>query len=290
MSGAGRSTQGDCSELLRVLDVGDEGSGRYVGRAGGEDGRRVVEGSQMLAQALVAAGRHSPGRRPISAWMGFLRVADTAEPLSFELDELSSGRTFTGLGVEVRQGDRRCASGRLLLDVTAPDLIRHHAEPPPVQGPEQAEPLEMGVPGQEVRIVDGAFTGDPDAPPGPPVLDAWVRFHGTPADPCLHTGLLAQFTGYLSIAAALRPHPGVGQDEAHRSLSTAVNAIGFSLHSPVRADRWMLYHHRSTYAGDGMTHSSCRVHDEAGGLLASFTVDGMVRGRSEHGVDAARAL
>ena len=30
-------------------------------------------------------------------------------------------------------------------------------------------------------------------------------------------------------------------------------------------------------AGAGMTHSECRVHTEAGVLLASFTVDAMVR-------------
>ena len=39
----------------------------------------------------------------------------------------------------------------------------------------------------------------------------------------------------------------------------------------------MLYHHLSTFAGGGMTHSECRVHDEAGTLLASFTVEAMVR-------------
>jgi hypothetical protein len=39
----------------------------------------------------------------------------------------------------------------------------------------------------------------------------------------------------------------------------------------------MLYRHLSTFAGDGMTHAECRVHDEAGGLLASFSVDAMVR-------------
>ncbi len=41
----------------------------------------------------------------------------------------------------------------------------------------------MGVTGREVRIVDGAYTGDPDAPVGPPVLDAWVRFAELPDDP-----------------------------------------------------------------------------------------------------------
>jgi hypothetical protein len=40
----------------------------------------------------------------------------------------------------------------------------------------------------------------------------------------------------------------------------------------------MLYHHHSTFAGDGMTHSECHVYEEDGALVASFTVDAMVRG------------
>jgi acyl-CoA thioesterase len=135
----------------------------------------------------------------------------------------------------------------------------------------------MGVTGRDLRIVDDAYTGDPDAPVGPPVLDAWVRFREVPDDPAIHAGLLAQFTGHLSIAAALRPHAGIGQDQAHRTLSTAINAISLSIHRDVRADRWMRYHHHSTVAGDGMTHAECRVHDESGSVLASFTVDAMVR-------------
>ena len=135
----------------------------------------------------------------------------------------------------------------------------------------------MGVAGREIRIVDGAYTGDPDAAVGPPVLDAWVRFASVPDDPPLHAGLLAQLTGHLSIAAALRPHAGVGQDQAHRTLSTAVNAISLSFHADVRVDRWLLYRHLSTAAADGMTHSECRVHEEGAALVASFTTDCMVR-------------
>ena len=77
---------------------------------------------------------------------------------------------------------------------------------------------------------------------------------------------------------SLRPHAGFGQAQAHRTLSTAVNAITFALHRDVRVDRWVLYHHASTFAGAGMTHSECRVHDEEGDLLASFTAECMVRG------------
>ena len=232
----------------------------------------------MLGQAIVAAGHHAPGRRTVSAHMVFVRAADAERPLRFNLEELSTGRTFTGLAVRVGQDDRTCAAGTLLLDVTAPAILGHAVAAPEVPGPDESEAYDMGVTGREIRVVDGAYTGDPDAPVGPPTLDAWVRFDDVPDDPYVHAGILAQFTGHLSIAAAMRPHRGIGQDAAHRSLSTAINAIALSVHAPVRADRWMLYRHHSTFAGDGMTHAECRVHDEDGGLVASFTVDAMVRG------------
>jgi acyl-CoA thioesterase len=270
-------TWGDAADLINLLDVRRDGPTRYrsVTRDGG--GRAVVEGSQMLAQSIVAAGRHCPDRRAVSGFMVFSRAADTAHPLQFELHPLSDGRSFTTLRVAVDQAGRCCASGTFLLDATAPDVIRHAVAPPDVPGPDGCKPCDMSVTGRDIRVVDGAYTGDPDAPVGPPVLDAWVRFAQVPEDPHLHAGLLAQFTGHLSIAAALRPHAGVGQWEAHRTLSTAINAIGLCIHDDVRADRWMLYHHESTFAGGGMTHATCRVHDDRGALLASFTVDAMVR-------------
>ena len=139
---------------------------------------------------------------------------------------------------------------------------------------------------------EGAYRDDPEAPVGPPVIDAWVRFREVPEDPSLHAGLLAQFTGHMSIAAAMRPHQGVGQHEAHRTISTAINAISLSFHADVHADQWMLYHHVSTFAGDGMTRSECHVHDEEGRLLASFSVDAMVRAFEQQAAppDDRRAL
>jgi acyl-CoA thioesterase II len=283
---------GDCADLIDVLDVRSVGERRYRSVTRDSPRRPVVEGSQMLGQAIVAAGRHCPDRRVVSAHMVFVRPADTAGSLDFALEELSTGRSFTALSVDVAQSGRRCAHGMLLLDVTAADLVRHELPPPDVPGPESSEPYDMAVTGRDIRVVDAAYTNDPAAPMGPPVIDAWVRFRAVPEDPSLHAGLLAQFTGHMSIAAALRPHPGVGQRQAHRTVSTAINAIGLSLHSSVRADRWMLYHHESTFAGDGMTRAACTVHDEDGRFLASFTVDAMVRRFDGDGVagDDRRAL
>jgi acyl-CoA thioesterase-2 len=148
---------------------------------------------------------------------------------------------------------------------------------PDVPGPYECPPYDMGVTGRDIRVVDGGYSNDPDEPTGPPTVDAWVRFRHVPDDPALHAGLLAQFTGHMSIAAALRPHQGVSQEQAHRTLSMAINSINLSLYGPVKVDDWLLYHHHSTFAGGGTTHAENRVYDLSGALVASFTVDAMVR-------------
>ena len=82
----------------------------------------------MLGQAIVAAGTATRrSAAPLAGNMLFLRGADAGRPLHFELDELSAGRTFTGLAVRVLQDGRCCAAGTLLLDATAPARV---ATPP----------------------------------------------------------------------------------------------------------------------------------------------------------------
>jgi acyl-CoA thioesterase-2 len=268
---------GDAADLIAILDVQRHGAAWSSASRGWWAGRPVIEASQMLAQTLVAGARSAREKHVVSASITITRPVDALAPYAIELDEVSHGRTFAAARTSVTQGGRTCAFGTLLLDAGAPDVM-HHADPPPrIPGPLECPPYDMGVTGRELRIVDGAYTGDPDAPAGPPELSVWVRFREVPVDPPIHAALLAQLAGHFPIAAAMRPHAGIGQDQAHRTLSTAINAISLSIHGDVRADRWMLYHHRATFAGAGMTHSACRVHDEDGGLLASFSVDAMVR-------------
>jgi acyl-CoA thioesterase len=225
--------------------------------------------------------------------MVFMRAANTSEPVRISFDELQNGRNFATLAPHVRQAGKLCASGIMLLDVTAPDVMRHTPDFPDTSGPYASEffdEIVNSMTGRDLRFVDGAYTSDPDAPIGPPIVDAWVRFRDVPEDRHLHAGLLAHFAGNVSIAAAMRPHKGIGQSQAHRTLSTAINAINISFHADVRADKWMLYRHHSTFAGDGMTHSECRVYNCDRALLASFTVDAMVRRMPARAVDARTSL
>lgn len=268
---------GDVSHLIDILDVRPDGDDRWESVCRGDAWRPVVEGSQMLGQTIVAASRHSDGRRVVSAHMAFARAADARRPLQLHLDEITSGRTFTVVDARVSQGGRVCASGTVMLDVGGPDLIQHQQPAPPAAGPDESPPYDMAVTGRALRVVDGAYSDSPDQPVGPAEIDAWVRFRDVPEEPAIHAGLLAQFTGHMSIAAAMRPHEGISQSQAHRTISTAISAISISFHADVRADQWMRYRHVSTFAGAGMTRSECHVYDLDGRLLASFSVDAMVR-------------
>ena len=65
----------------------------------------------------------------------------------------------------------------------------------------------------------------------------------------MHQAVLAWATDGFLIATALRPHAGIGQDDAHRGLSTGVVGHTIVFHEPFRADEWLLLAHRSPYAG-----------------------------------------
>jgi acyl-CoA thioesterase II len=159
----------------------------------------------------------------------------------------------------------------VLLNADEPDLIRH-ADPAPVAG----APSD-GTPGEwQVDIVGAVDIADPDLV-GPPELDVWTRFDGAPDDPVTSQALLAFATDGFLIGTAMRPHPGVGQAQAHVSLSTGVLSHTLTFHEAFSAAEWLLMAQRSTHAGHGRTYGSAQVFRGDGQLVASFVQDAMIR-------------
>src|SRR5215471_9874713 len=244
-------TDSTLERMLAIFDVEplDSDGSRFAGDSD-SGGRQVVEGSQILAQSLVAASKALPGR---------------------------AVRSFASAVVTVSQGGRTCATSTVLLDHPQPDLIRHdRPDGPPAAGPDAAYPVDMPMRGRKLRIEGVHDLGSPDEA-GPPIMDAWLRYDTVPDRDDLRRALLAYFTGHLSISTSMRPHPGIGTSQAHHTISTAVMGIGISFHDPVQWDGWIRYHHESTYAGAGMCYVRGQVLTEDGRLIASFTQDAMIR-------------
>jgi acyl-CoA thioesterase II len=269
--GVGSSVHG----MLEVFDVVPDGPHRFLG---GSDGgsRSVVDGSQLLGQAIVAASKTFPRHTVRTAHAIFAKVADDRQPLTFVIDVLHEGKSFASAIASVMQDGRRCASVTVLLDMEHPSVIEHSAALPCVDSPAAAVPCDMPMIGRQLRLVALSDPNDPDEF-GEPTIDAWLHYDERPPRQDLAKALIAHFTGHLSISTTMRAHRGIGTAMAHASVSTGVMGISITFHDPVEWDGWILYHHESTQVGRGMSYVRGQVFTEQGALIASFTQDGMIR-------------
>jgi uncharacterized protein (DUF427 family)/acyl-CoA thioesterase len=268
---------GDATDLTRLMDVVPSAEGRYVGPAHGNTPRNVVEGGQLLGQAIVAAGKAVPGQRPTSASIIFSKAASFDDPVDVNVELMRGGRTFSSVEVRTSQNGGLCSTALLLLDAGADDAMRDAIAMPEVAGPDEAVPYpDFAMTGRELRIVDGAYSPDPDRL-GPPVIDVWCRFRDVPADPHLHAAVLAQSTTHWTIAAGMRPHLGFGEADAHVTLSTGIMQTTIAFHDEADITDWLLYDNRAIWSGRGLVQGEGHVFTREGALIASYTVQAMVR-------------
>ncbi|HMD46756.1 MAG TPA: acyl-CoA thioesterase domain-containing protein [Acidimicrobiales bacterium] len=268
----------DRPEAFVLEEVGEH---RFrAGSIGDADVRDVVFGGQLLAQMILASALTHPGKEVKSVHAIFARSGSLRQPIEIEVDPMHDGRTLGSDAVTIWQGDRLCARGLILLHIDEPDLIRHQPPMPDAAGPDQSVDTGQGgllAPGSELRIVDGVNTWDPDAPTGPAELFVWIRLPETGGDLALNQGNLAYATDGFLIGTAMRPHEGIGQNMAHRNISTGVVSHTLTFHEPVPDGEWLLLAHDSPYAGRGRSYGRAHVFTEAGRLVASFVQENLIR-------------
>jgi acyl-CoA thioesterase II len=264
--------------LLDLFDVQPDGTDRFVGQTGiaGADERQVVEGSQVLAQAIVAVAKRFGEKYVRSAYAVFARAVVVGPPVELTIDVVSEGRTTATAVVSATQNGKRCITVTVFTDVPSGDVIRHHLPRPDVTPPAGANASEMPMLGRQLRLVDVVDVNSPDEV-GPPELYAWLHYDPIPVRDDLAKALVAYFTGHLGISTTMRAHAGIGTSQAHLTVSTAPMTISVSFHEPVTWDGWLLYTHESTQVGAGMSYVRGAVHTEVGELIASFAQDAMIR-------------
>lgn len=264
--------------LLALLDVEQTGDDTFVAQTGfvGEDARQVVEGTQVLAQAIVAVGKRFEGKSVRSAYAVFARAVVVGPPVELTVDVVAEGRSTATAVIDVTQGGKRCITVTVFTDVPSDDVIRHQLPRPDVVGPAEANHAEMPMDGRQLRLVDVVDVNSPDEV-GPPELYAWLHYDPIPERDGLAKALIAYFTGHLGISTTMRAHAGIGTAQAHLTVSTAPMTITVSFHEPFAWSGWLLYTHESTQVGAGMSYVRGAVHTEEGELIASFAQDAMIR-------------
>ncbi len=284
---------GDQSDLLTLIDVRESGPYQFIAPAYHERSRNVVEGGQLLAQIIVAASKANPTQRVTSAYMTFPKAASFDDPINLTVEPIRSGRTFSTLAVRAEQNGLLVGPGLVLMDSGVSDTIRGTVEMPDVPGPYESDPYDMRVTGRDLRIVEGAYSPDPDRV-GRPVIYAWMRFRDDPLEPYLRSALLAQASTHWTIAAAMRPHEGFGEALAHVSLSTGIMSIAIAFHEDAPVNEWFLYSNPAIWSGRGLAQGEGRVFSEGGRLIASYTVQAMIRRFTKEpramGMDSTNAM
>ncbi len=239
----------------------------------------MVFGGQLLAQATVAALAGQEGKAVKTCHTVFARPASAEETLDITVDRMHAGRSLASSTVTISQHDQVITRSLALLSAQEDDVIRHADAPTSTSSPDDVAGAVKVNGSWEAGIVDDVDVNDPDLV-GPPELAVWARFVAAPGDPAIDQALLAFSTETFLIGTAMRPHAGVGQAQAHRTLSTGVLSHTMTYHEPYPAAAWHLLEMRASYSGHGRSWGRGDIFGRDGQLVGSWVQDAMIRARS----------
>ena len=264
--------------FLEALTLEPAGDDRYrATNLPAEHG--VVFGGQLLGQSIMAGLAGQGGMSVKTIHTVFARGASPDSPLDITVERMHGGRSVASSTVTITQGEQIVTRSLVLLSADEPDVIRHADEPRSSTSPDDVAGNLRGAGAWEIGVVGEVDLNDPELV-GPPELDVWVRFVGAPDDPATDQALVAYSTDGFLIGTAMRPHAGVGQAQAHRTLSTGVLSHTLTYHERCPASEWHLLQQWSSYAGHGRSYGRGDIFRADGGLAASFVQDAMIRARS----------
>jgi acyl-CoA thioesterase-2 len=274
--------------LLDVLDLAPgDGPDTFVGDSLPKPGGRVF-GGQVIAQALIAAGRTVPdGRLPHSLHGYFLRAGDVGTPIDLSVERLRDGRSFSARRTHASQGGEAILSMIASFQEEQPgiDLTQPMPEVP---DPEQVEsamdrmghldhPVAQFWTHQsafDVRHVGGSLYLGP-APTAEGTQRVWMRAKAPlPDDQLLHRALVAYACDQIMLEPVLR-RAGLSWLTSGLSVASLDHAMWW--HRDVRVDQWLLFDQSSPSAQGGRGLGATRVFAQDGTLVASIAQEGMVR-------------
>ncbi|RFA16012.1 acyl-CoA thioesterase II [Subtercola boreus] len=248
-----------------------------------------VFGGQVLAQSLVAASRTIEGDRPAHSMHGyFLRPGDANQPITFSVDRIHDGRSFSTRRTQAYQNGVPILSMIASFQTDDPGLDHQIGMPEGIPDPESL-PTTADVIGALDHPVARSWAHerpfDVRHISQPVYLQAdesraahqavWVRaVSRLPDDPVLHRAALAYASDYSILEAVFRRH-GLTWMTPGMKVASLDHAMWW--HRPGRADEWVLYTQESPSATGGRGLALGRMFSQDGTLLASIAQEGTIR-------------
>ncbi len=280
------------ASLLTALDLTDTGARTsediFTGPSQWMPMGRVF-GGQVLAQSIVAAQRTVADDRSIHSMHGyFLRPGDAKLPITFSVDRIHDGRSFStrrtqayqeGLPILSMIASFQDSDAGLDHQVPMPEGLPepeslpdsastlHSVEHPVAQYWASERPFDMRhVPSPIYLSVEGEHVAH---------QAVWFRSSGPlPDDADLHRAALAYASDYTIMESVMRRH-GVAWSTPGLRAASLDHAMWW--HRFARVDDWLLYVQESPSASGGRGLALGRIFSRDGLLVASVAQEAMVR-------------
>ena len=252
-----------------------------------------VFGGQVLAQGVMACGRTVRGieggaeRQLHSLHAYFMRPGDDTQPITFSIERMRDGRSFSTRRVHaIQRGkpilsmstsfqdpaggvDHQDEMPQVPEPLTVPSLSDVYGEidDPEAQHVAWARPVEMRHVEGNLFVVPGSERVAQN--------HVWLRARGPlPDDPLIHDAVLAYASDYSLLEPVLRRHGRAWSEQGMR-VASLDHAMWF--HRRARADDWILYAQASPSAQGGRGLATGRMFAADGTLIATVAQEGMMR-------------
>ena len=257
------------------------------------EGRGRVFGGQVIAQALMAAGRSADAERvPHSLHAYFMRPGDEQLPIIYRVARDYDGGSFSTRRVVAFQKGEPILNLAASFQKLEPGLS-HQFDMPDVAPPESL-PVEAE---ERLKVADRVperlrefFVrprpfetrhASPWSPledkPQAPVQNVWFRAVApVSGGPEMHRAMLAWASDMYLLGTTMRPH-GLSWVQPGVQTASLDHAIWF--HDDVVVDDWLLYAMDAPWSGRGRGFNRGQIFTRDGRLMASVSQEGLMRKR-----------
>lgn len=274
-------------DIVTLLEMDEVAPDRFRNRHNQPNAYRALFGGQIVAQALQAADRTTPGRTVHSLHCYFLRAGSAASPIDYAVERTRDGGRFSTRRVVARQDDQIIFTMECSYRTPIAGFSHQRAMSVPFD-PENAldESAFDAVIGAENQRYAALFKGHYPIEvrmPGPAgyvetVADAkrhyWLRAPGAERvdDPATHRQIFTFLSDFLFAGAPLARHT-VALPGPHLFVASLDHCIWF--HRDMRCDDWLLFETEGPNAQNGVNMARGFVYNRAGELVASLAQEAL---------------
>lgn len=250
---------------------------------------RRIYGGQVLAQAIIAGAQTIDDDHQMhSIHAYFIRPGDIDQPLSFGVQKLADGRSFSTRRIQAYQDSEEIFSAIASYQTHSEGVDHSSPMPSDVPDPESLPtvadlvghvplPIARAIAYErpfDLRHVEQPLWLAADSERKPTSALWFKAFDSLGDDPVVHQAAIAYASDYVPVEPGLRAH-GKFWLEQGMKVASLDHAIWF--HRPARADEWLLYVLESPSAQDARSLSVGKIFTREGKHVATVTQESMLR-------------